>query len=242
MSTLLIITGSSRGLGAALAKAATEAGHQVIGIARGDSASGRGVRHDLANPEGLIERLSPVFEQACETDPQRIVLVNNAGMLDPVGESVTPQSVPDHLTVNLGAAVLLTRWFIERLAEHQLDKRVINISSGAATRAIRGWSLYCASKAGLEHFGRCVALEQRDARFPVDLVNISPGVIDTDMQAHIRASDASVFADVAQFRQLKEQGALATPEHVAAKLLRGINAPRRFDGATVAIDDFATAG
>ena len=78
-------------------------------------------------------------------------------------------------------------------ADLGVARRVVNISSGAASSPYAGWSVYCASKAGLDHFTRCVGLEQRGQAFPVTCIALAPGVIDTGMQEVIRASRGGIF-------------------------------------------------
>ncbi len=118
-------------------------------------------------------------------------------------------------------------------------KRIVTISSGAATRPIAGWSLYCAGKAGLDHFARVMADEQADCPRPVQLINVSPGVIDTDMQAAIRDASPADFPSVDQFRQMHASGALQSPDAVAAKLMEGLASRRAFAGELLSIDAFA---
>ena len=83
---------------------------------------------------------------------------------------------------------------------------MVNISSGAAVKAFYGWSLYCAAKAGVEAFTACVALEQQQAKHPVMVYAIRPGVIDTEMQQQIRAQDKTRFAEIEKFKALKRDG------------------------------------
>lgn len=241
MHTVFVISGTSRGLGAALAQAALARGDRVIGIARSPSPHGIHIAHDLSRPEGLAEKLLPALRAEVDARVRRYVLVNNAGMVGPIGTDYDAEGIRANLMVNLGAAIALTRAFLDALQDVDADKRVINISSGAAARPFHGWSLYCAAKAGLEHFGRCVALEQSAARHPADVVNISPGVIDTGMQAAIRAATPERFPDIERFRALHADGALASPEAIAGKLLAGVDAGARHAGATLRIEDYAAA-
>lgn len=241
MNTVFLISGTSRGLGAALAEAATARGDIVIGISRSPAPHGRHIAHDLADPAGLADKVAPVLRELANGDARRFVLVNNAGMVAPIGTRYSVDDIQTNLSVNLGAAIALTRCFLDTLAEVATEKSIVNISSGAATRPFHGWSLYCAAKAGLEHFARCVALEQQSARHPADVVNISPGVIDTDMQAAIRASTPGQFPALARFKALHEEGELASPDAIAAKLLAGIDAGHRYSGGTVRIEEFAAA-
>jgi NAD(P)-dependent dehydrogenase (short-subunit alcohol dehydrogenase family) len=92
---------------------------------------------------------------------------------------------------------------------------------------------YCAVKAGLDHFSRSVALDQAVARHPARIVSLAPGVIDTDMQVHLRAGDPTRFPDHARFVQFKASGQLDTPAAAAAKVLAFLRRPD-FGGKPVA--------
>ena len=233
MPALFIVTGTTRGLGAAFAHLAHDAGHRVIGLSRHNAAYGETLITDLANiktlPGQLRSALSPEGLKATD----RCVLINNAAVIDPAGGSANADALDLHFRINLTAPLLLTRVFVEALAELPMPKRVINLSSGASTTAFRGWSAYCASKAALDHFGRCLALEQQDAVHPVDVLSFSPGVVDTDMQAQIRASDPDDFPDRARFIDLHANAQLASPESVAAVMLAAAISERRYAGAVL---------
>jgi NAD(P)-dependent dehydrogenase (short-subunit alcohol dehydrogenase family) len=94
---------------------------------------------------------------------------------------------------------------------------------------------YCASKAGIEHFIRCVAAEQQQERHPFTLVNILPGVIDTDMQQQLRTVDPADFPVAVYFRQLHAAGNLREPAQVAAFIARTL-AANPASGSRVDID------
>ena len=96
------------------------------------------------------------------------------------------------------------------------DRRIVHISSGAARNAYAGWSVYCATKAALDMHARAVQL---DAVAGLRIESLAPGVIDTGMQAHIRATDASQFPLVGRFQGLHRDGALQSPSDVARRLL-----------------------
>ena len=241
MSRFWLISGASRGLGAALSRAAVARGDQVLGIARDAAAAGESLRWDLSGLDGLTEALAPRLQAAIAADPRPSgwVLVNNAGLLGPIGTQYAASDIQQVLQVNLAAPMLLARCFIDALAAVEARKTVINISSGAATRVISGWSLYSASKAGLDHFGRCLAAEQADAAHPVDVVNLSPGVIDTGMQARIRDASPDQFPDHARFVDLHARHALASPAAVAEAILRGVERKAAHGGATLGLAEFA---
>lgn len=238
---LLIVTGSSRGLGATLTAQARAAGHTVIGISRSGGDHALDVRLDLNQPEVIAQTLAPLLRGHACAEIAQYVLINNAAMLGPVGADYDAAGASAHMALNLVAPIVLSRVFVGTLAEAAVTKRIVNISSGAATRAIPGWSLYGAGKAGLNHFGRVLAAEQAMVARPVEVVNVSPGVIDTGMQAVIRAASVADFPQVEMFRDLHAQGVLQSPESVAARLLAGLAGSRAFAGETLDITDFSGA-
>jgi benzil reductase ((S)-benzoin forming) len=222
---LYVVTGTTRGLGEALAEAiARDPDNELIALARAPDApipGGARLEVDLADGEGI--------EHACDRIAQRIrgkryekaVLINNAGIVEPVGplEGVDPRELERNLLVNLVAPMRLMRRFILFTEGVAMVRRVINVSSGAGRRPLFGWSAYCAAKAGLDMAARVVALEAEARRKPVEVVSLAPGVIDTDMQGVVRASDEANFMDVARFRHMKEAGELRSPQAVAEDIL-----------------------
>lgn len=239
MRNYWIITGASRGLGAALAQAAVAAGDTVLGLARQPSAAGESLIVDLADPAAAAETLRAHLRGADLAGFGQVLLVNNAAVLGPVGRDLALTDAARHYAINVLAPIALGQVFIAATAGLAARRRIVNISSGAASRPFAGWSLYCSSKAALEMHGRCLALEQQAASQPVEVVAISPGVIDTGMQAEIRGCDPAAFPEVARFLALKAEGALQSPASVAAALLRGVAAHRRYQGETVTLAQWA---
>ncbi|UCV02793.1 SDR family NAD(P)-dependent oxidoreductase [Dechloromonas denitrificans] len=88
--------------------------------------------------------------------------------------------------------------------------------SGAAHTAYPGWSVYYATKAVLDQHARAVAL---DGRANLKFCSVAPGVVDTDMQAEIRATSAERFPMLERFQALKRDGHLATAQQAAGKLV-----------------------
>lgn len=227
MKRVWIVSGASRGIGAAIVAAAQKQGDYVIGIARGKSTADLSLKADFTDPRQAVV---PELPEADE-----YILVNNAGMVDPIGTDYTADQAASLLTVNLTSAVMLSRSFLSRVQNVDAKKLIVNLSSGASTNAKHGWSLYCASKAGLDHFGRCVALEQQSEKYPVDVLGLSPGVVDTEMQAVLRSADSDAFPSVEQFREFKENGALSTPESIAQRLLTRLDNQWDFGGDIIRV-------
>lgn len=136
-----------------------------------------------------------------------MLLINNAGVLAPVG-SLVDQDVDAVaravVSVNVAAQVTAA------------DRRIVHISSGAARNAYPGWSVYCATKAALDHHARAVA---SDGNVGLRIGSVAPGVVDTDMQAEIRGIGLERFPMRERFETLKREGKLATPEESARKLI-----------------------
>ncbi len=236
-----IITGASRGLGQAFSELLHQDGHLVYSMSRNQGdASGHFKACDLSNPEQIPPVMDDIFKEIEGKPFDSITLINNAGMLSPIGSIADASSlqIVNHLTTNFTAPAILTSLFIQKTRNFQGDKSVINISSGAALTAFPGWSLYCSSKAGLEHFARCVAAEQELQRFPVKLINIGPGLIDTAMQDEIRSTDQADFPNVERFHQFKEDGSLIPPATVAQLIINGLERGDLKNGGRYVVDDF----
>lgn len=217
-----IITGVSKGIGLELAKQVSRAGHFVVGIARTESELDgmKFIQADLS----ITENLESMMNEIIESVPQNIgsfTLINNAGMVDPIGliGTVSAEEMTKAIAVNLTAPMIISNTFISKLKGFEGSKRIVNISSGAGRNAYEGWGTYCATKAGLDHFSRVVALEQLNAKHPVEIVSIAPGIIDTGMQEAIRASNEEAFPLLERFIDYKEQGVLSSPEQTAQKLI-----------------------
>lgn len=225
---LCLMTGGSRGLGAALVELYQNHGWTVREFSR----SGRDETHveaDFSRREAAIDAIDAEFRVQANRDWDDIILILNAAQIGPIGplSSSAPrawwQSIDVNLTLNISATGLFQQHFQQSAAR----KTLVAMSSGAAQGGMGGWSLYCLAKAGLERLAEAVAEEQQGAAHPIQTLSISPGLIDTDMQAQIRASDASQFAEVEQFRAFQQNGALVTPERVAAAIMQLIERPFR---------------
>ena len=222
---LYIVTGTTKGLGAALAeRIASDPGNELIAIARcteGPIAGGFCLEADLADSVQLSDACKRIDHRIAGKAYDRAVLVNNAGVVEPVGplDQVDAVALERNLQVNLVAPVLLMRWFLRATGSIPV-RRVINISSGAGRRPIPGWAAYCAAKAALDMASRAVAMECEARGMGVEIVSLAPGVIDTPMQATVRGASPEAFADVERFRAMKAEGVLRPAAEVAADILQ----------------------
>jgi NAD(P)-dependent dehydrogenase (short-subunit alcohol dehydrogenase family) len=230
IARVYLVTGSSRGLGEAIALSLLAPDAAVVGIARGSSRAlaaraGAGahveqIGCDLAQTEALDAVVGSALSRFALPRCSLVALVNNAGVLDPVGPvgTLDPTEVHRHVALNLVAPMLLANAFLRETRGIGASRRILNISSGAAHRARAGWSVYCAGKAGLDQFSRAIALEQRSTHDGAKVVSLAPGVLDTDMQATVRSHPAARFPDVAQFVEMQRAGTLRDPADAARQV------------------------
>jgi benzil reductase ((S)-benzoin forming) len=223
---LYIVTGHTKGLGAALAeRIARQPDNEIIALGRapdGPIAGGAQLQVDLADIVALEAAFDRLEARVAHRRYEKAVLVNNAGVVTPVAmiDRAGTRELAGNLAVNLVAPLVLMRRFLHAAATIARRRRVINISSGAGRRPIFGWGAYCAAKAGLDMATRVAALEAQAAHTGAELVSLAPGVIDTGMQGIIRSSSPEDFVDVERFRQMKAAGELREPGEVADDILR----------------------
>ncbi len=189
METRALITGASRGIGAAVAKRLALAGHAVIVNYRSDKvgadevvaeiqqAGGEAVaaRFDVSDPEATRAAMSELLE-----DERPIaVLVNNAGITqDAAFPAMKKEQWRSVLSTSLDGFFHVTHPLVMPMVQRKWG-RIINMSSISALRGNRGQTNYAAAKAGILGATRSLALELAKKRITVNAV--APGLIDTDM-------------------------------------------------------------
>lgn len=229
---LFILTGASRGMGLAMASKLLKPGNTLLCISRKTSdvltreASSSGATllqwtQDLAHGAVASARLNQWLREQSAAGFSSAVLINNAGMIPGIG----PLSEGDAgdlrqaLRVGLEAPMQLTAAFLSATERWPARRKVLNISSGLGRKAMASQAAYCAAKAGMDHFTRCVALEEALKPNGAAVCSLAPGVIDTDMQTQLRRADASAFPDQQAFIGLKNKGLLSSPEEAAGRVL-----------------------
>ncbi|KPN71039.1 SDR family NAD(P)-dependent oxidoreductase [Neisseria sp. 83E34] len=227
----VIITGHSRGLGKALTQYYLDKNCTVFGLSRNllkeclsENLQQQAI--DLSDSQALNIWLEQGVLAHFISSTKHIVLINNAGTTSP-NAILCKQNAADIMqavALNITAPLLLAN----HLASHKPTDaclKIIHISSGAGRNAYPGWSVYGATKAALDHHAQCVNIE---ANPNIRALSIAPGVVDTDMQAAIRASDADHFPMLQRFLDLKKQGGLSSSKETAAKIA-GIIEDERFE-------------
>lgn len=230
--TLAIVTGSSRGMGQALMAQLIAPGNRLLGIARRTSdflaraAADAGVQLeqwpvDLADAPAVARRMGAWLKSSDGAAFDRAFLINNAALLSTPGplDRSDVAELAAAARVGLEAPLLLTAAFIDATRGWPAQRRVLNVSSGLGRRAMAGSASYCAVKAGMDHFTRCVALEQAGEPNGCRIESVAPGIIDTDMQVQLRGADPERFPERATFAGFHAQGQLVTPQAAAKRLL-----------------------
>jgi NAD(P)-dependent dehydrogenase (short-subunit alcohol dehydrogenase family) len=238
-----LVTGGGRGLGAAAALALAEAGADVAVLGRNSEtldAVGQAIgelgRHsvsvvaDTASWEQVRAAIAEV-EQALGPIA---ILVNNAGAVTAIGRlaEVDPAAWTHDLAVNLNGPFHCARAVIAGMTQRGWG-RVLNVTSGAATQPMRGAAAYSVAKAGLNYFTRILATELEATG--VTAIAVNPGMLDTDMQAELRASPTP---DTDFFREAHAKGWLR-PATEPAALIRWLCGPdgEAFAGQVVSVGD-----
>ena len=234
--SLSIVTGATGGLGKALSDSILIKGGKLLFVARDlrkinsfiDTNENSKLtslfkiqadlskEKDLQNTELLIRE---IIES--NNDIEEIYLFNNASIIDPISliKDVNFNEIKNALVVNIATAYTLSSALI-RLKQNKpaLKLNIINISSGVSVNAVKGWSAYCISKAGLNMLSKCLAIENETE--DIFSLSINPGAIDTGMQEKIRNADSVEIPATKKFEILYNEGKLQNPNDVAEKLFR----------------------
>jgi benzil reductase ((S)-benzoin forming) len=202
----------------------------VIGIARRraelEDPRYRHLQLDLSDLGSVKTRLDSEVGRIIRGTPwQRVGLVNNAASPDLLGplEQLDPDALQRLYAINVVAPVWLMG-FVIRSSGAAAKLRIVNVSSGAATRPFPGLAAYGSSKAALRMAGMVLGAEldspQRTGLAPLDaaIVSYEPGVVETPMQQFARSQPVERFPWVTIFQGFKEQGVAVPPEVPAGEI------------------------
>lgn len=237
--THYFITGTSRGIGKAIAELVlSNSENQVTGLSRSCTITHERYTHvpiDLSDLSQVNAWSFPVIDNA-----SKIVLINNAGMIGGVHYAgrMEPKDIAAAYQLNLVSPTLLTNAFLRAYGDLPAEQVILNISSGAGKNPIDGWSVYCASKAGLDHFTRTVAAEIKQAgKTQIHLFSVAPGIVDTAMQEEIRSASVADFSRLEQFIDYKKSDQLADTALIARKYLIILESPKKFGEIVFSVKD-----
>ncbi|SPJ23460.1 SDR family oxidoreductase [Palleronia abyssalis] len=199
---VVLITGASRGIGAAAAEAFAAAGAKVSLIARSDReiaqiAGDLGADRALAVPCNVTRyrEIEAAIDATIDAFGRLDVLVNNAGVIQPIAmlAEADPEAWGQAIDINLKGVFNGMRAAAPRMIA-QGGGTIITISSGAAHRPLEGWSAYCSSKAGAKMLTEAADHEMRGKGLRV--MGLSPGTVATEMQREIKGSGVNPVAQL----------------------------------------------
>ena len=247
-----VVTGASRGLGAGLAVHFAASGMHLGLCARHRPVLAARTR-PTAQDGRIVSSEAPVLSAVDVTDRDTVAAfaravvarfgridlwINNAGLLGPIGPLALADSDGIRRTIDVNVTGVLngSAVFAEHVRSRPGEGVLVNISSGAATNPYEGWAAYGATKAAVDQLTRVVALEE--APHGLAAYALSPGLVDTDMQAAIRATDESAFPEVGRFRRrAAEEHRFNSPAWVAEHILTLAFGPQRPDTVVLRVPD-----
>jgi benzil reductase ((S)-benzoin forming) len=235
---LYILTGASRGMGLAMAQQLLAPHHQLLCISRqaNDALTTAAQQAscaltqwtlDLADGPRASQQLKDWLADLNPAAYASATLINNAGVIPRIGplSQADPRDLAQALRVGLEAPMQLCAAFLGATELWHVPRRVLNISSGLGRNPMASQAGYCAAKAGMDHFTRCLALDEALKPHGARVCSLAPGVIDTDMQVQLRGANPDAFPDQDRFKQLKDKGLLSTAQQAAQQVLAYLARP-----------------
>ena len=231
MQKVAFITGSSKGIGRAIAKLLLSENYIVFGYSRTNTINHPNftfTKIDLSDLEKVQKLIFPKF------DSPEVLLINNAariGEIIPLDLKKETGIINDY-NLNIITPTLLCAKFINSFNSNK--KMIINISSGAANNAIASWSTYCATKSSLDGLTNVIATEKHAN---LTIFSVHPGIVDTEMQATIRKANADLFPLLNKFTNYYNNNELENTKIIAQKLLYIIQNYDKFHQNILSIRD-----
>lgn len=243
-----IVTGASRGLGNSICRFLARKDRSVICMSRKANLEtlealkaacthAEWIEADFLEPEKLEQELLKALSKLKFAKSDRIVLVNNAGRLLPIGElaEAPPAELSGSLSINLVAPLVLTKAVLNYAIAKKLAALIVNISSPSAEKPRAHWIAYGLAKCGLNYLTSAIPVEYGKRR-EISAISVYPGIMDTDMRKeNLAARPFLVKAlDWFKYRILRMKGpAVISPDEAARKIVDAIDAGSFKNGAVL---------
>ncbi|MEP3046843.1 MAG: SDR family oxidoreductase [Roseibium sp.] len=191
-----LVTGASRGIGEAAAHSLAKYGAKVVLAARSSGDIDR-IANEITAAGGSAvavscdvssyEDVTKAIQRAIDTFGGIDILVNNAGVIDPISriDESNPEEWGKAIDINVKGVYHGMRAAVPHMLKNG-SGTIVNISSGAASGALEGWSHYCSSKAAALSLTKCG--DKEFGELGLRIVGLSPGTVATKMQVDIKAS------------------------------------------------------
>lgn len=223
----VVITGGSRGIGAAMAQSFTKAGAKVSLVARSGDAieriasdlGGQAFRADLMDATQVDALIPRIESEAGPID----VLVNNAGIeTNAFFHTVSPQDIRDISVLNFQVPMILTRAVLDGMLERN-HGHLVYTSSLAGSGGFPGLTAYAGTKAGLSNFAASLRMELKDTNIHATVV--APGPVDTGMWDNLET--AETLAPMIKRLRRCQVIPMKSPETIAKRTVAAVQANRR---------------
>lgn len=214
--TLVWISGASSGIGSALAAAVPGESARIIDISRRGAPDLEHVEADLSDPASWGAVAESFERELAGFSGELVVFFHAAGTIEPIGFAgeVDTDSYIRNVVLNSAAPQVLGHAFLAAARDVDARRHIVMLTSGAASSPYAGWSSYGAGKAAVDQWVRSVGAEQNQ-RGGVQVISVTPGVVDTGMQEQIRQTREEDFPRREKFVDLHQSGDLEDPEQVA---------------------------
>jgi len=225
----IIITGASRGLGRALAEELALADSTLMLVSRdkcelikvAERVKDKGSKSfvyefDLFNYKKINALIDEIVNSISIDNCTSLILINNAGTIDPIDKfgQLDDKEIEKNLAINCIAPIVLMNKLINSTKDMNIERRIINISSGVFNKSLFGWGLYSSSKSAVHSIVETIAKENYH-NHSLKVVSIDPGVMDTNIQKVIRETNKDQFDEVELFITYYKENKLRNPKKVA---------------------------
>jgi short-subunit dehydrogenase len=245
MATSLFVTGASSGIGAAFLEHVPAEVNDPHTFSRRTS-GGLWTEVDLGHPRQWPTVWSAVEQALDEEKPDHAIFFHCSGTGDPIGNvvDIDPAEYALVVTLNAASGPALGQQFLRACHQRGVRATLVLTSSPAAHKDVTGMAQYCASKDGMEHWGRIVAMEQ-PPESGTRVITVVPYAVLTEVTKSVMTRDPAEVPLVNYFRQVEAAGEFASPETCAEHIWTAIESAANGDvvpvGAVVIAERAASA-